>query len=57
VKEINGILNKYWGYESFRPFQEEIITSVLEKKDTLAVLPTGGGKSICFQVPSFARDG
>ena len=57
MKEIKGILKKYWGYESFRPFQEEIITSVLEKKDTLAVLPTGGGKSICFQVPAIAMDG
>jgi len=53
----NEILKKYWGYESFRPLQEEIITSVLEGKDTLALLPTGGGKSICFQVPALCRDG
>src|SRR3954466_13961948 len=51
------ILKEYWGYEKFRPLQEEIIHSVLEGKDTLAVLPTGGGKSICFQVPALASEG
>ena len=48
---------KYWGYSSFRPMQEEIIRSVLDGKDTLALLPTGGGKSICFQVPAMSVDG
>ncbi|MBO7371757.1 MAG: ATP-dependent DNA helicase RecQ, partial [Bacteroidales bacterium] len=48
---------KYWGYDSFRPMQKEIITSALEGKDTLAILPTGGGKSICFQVPAMMKDG
>jgi len=51
------ILKKYWGFDSFRPLQEEIIMSVLEGKDTLALLPTGGGKSICFQVPAMCKNG
>ena len=54
---IHSILKDYWGYDSFRPLQEEIITSVLNGKDTLAILPTGGGKSICFQVPAMAKPG
>jgi ATP-dependent DNA helicase RecQ len=52
-----AILKQYWGYDAFRPLQEEIITAALEGKDTLALLPTGGGKSICFQVPAMAKDG
>src|SRR5574344_1780865 len=51
------ILKKYWGYENFRELQEEIIASVCEGKDTLALMPTGGGKSLTFQVPSLAMDG
>lgn len=54
---IHQILTKYWGYNTFRPVQEDIINSVLEGKDTLALLPTGGGKSICYQVPALAMDG
>jgi ATP-dependent DNA helicase RecQ len=54
---IQQILLKYWGYSSFRPLQEDIIQSVLDGNDTLALLPTGGGKSITFQVPALARDG
>ena len=51
------ILIKYWGYTHFRPLQEEIIQSALGGKDTLALLPTAGGKSICFQIPSLIQDG
>lgn len=51
------ILLKYWKHDSFRPLQKEIIDSVLDGQDTFAVLPTGGGKSICFQVPAMMREG
>lgn len=55
--KIHEILYKYWGYSKFRPLQEEIITSILEGNDTLALLSTGGGKSICFQVPGLYLQG
>ncbi|MEM8907342.1 MAG: ATP-dependent DNA helicase RecQ, partial [Bacteroidota bacterium] len=51
------VLQKYWGYEQFRPTQGEVIESVLAGQDTLALLPTGGGKSICFQVPALVQEG
>ena len=54
---IHQILIKYWGYSSFRPLQEEIVLSVFNGYDTLALLPTGGGKSICFQIPAMALEG
>lgn len=54
---IHTILKKYWGFESFRPMQQEIIEAVLQQKDVLALLPTGGGKSVCFQVPAMAMEG
>ena len=53
---IQDILKTYWGFDQFRPKQEELILSILDEKDTLALLPTGGGKSICFQIPSLAKD-
>lgn len=51
------ILKQYWGYDQFRPPQEDIINTVLERKDVLALLPTGGGKSVCFQVPALCMEG
>ena len=51
------ILKQYWGHDAFRPMQEEIISSALDGKDVLAILPTGGGKSVCFQIPALMREG
>ncbi|MGF1924985.1 MAG: RecQ family ATP-dependent DNA helicase [Bacteroidia bacterium] len=51
------VLRKYWGFDQFRPLQDEIINAVIQGYDTLALLPTGGGKSICFQVPAMMMDG
>lgn len=55
--DIHDVLKKNWGFDQFRPLQEDIVRSVLAGKDTLALLPTGGGKSICFQVPGLALPG
>lgn len=54
MKDIHEVLRTHWGYGSFRPIQEEVVRSVLAGKDTLALLPTGGGKSLCYQVPALA---
>jgi len=50
-EDIHRLLKKYWGYDGFRPLQEDIVTAVINRHDVLAMLPTGGGKSLCFQVP------
>ena len=54
---LNEILERYWGYTSFRPLQREAMEAVLGGRDSLLVLPTGGGKSLCFQAPALAREG
>ena len=51
------ILEKYWGFKDFRPMQQDIVNAAIYGHDVLALLPTGGGKSICFQVPGLAREG
>lgn len=57
MADIDYILKQYWGYNAFHSLQKEIITDVLQGKDVLALLPTGGGKSICYQIPALAKDG
>jgi ATP-dependent DNA helicase RecQ len=57
LSDIQKILKEFWGYEVFRPLQEDVINSILEGKDTLALMPTGGGKSLCYQVPALAKEG
>ncbi len=57
MSKAASILKKYWGFDHFRPFQEEIINAVLAGQDVLGVLPTSAGKSICFQVPALLKDG
>src|SRR5664280_3605623 len=57
IESYRQILTKYWGFSSFKPLQEDIIRSVAEGRDTLGLMPTGGGKSITFQVPALAQEG
>ena len=56
-EKILDILQKYYGYKSFRKGQEEIINTILNGEDVLAIMPTGGGKSLCYQVPALCMDG
>ena len=57
MAEFQKILKQYWGFDKFRPLQEDIITAVLDGTDVLALMPTGGGKSLCYQVPAMAKEG
>ena len=57
AQTIHSVLREHWGFESFRPMQEQIIRSVMDGHDTLALMPTGGGKSLTYQVPAMASNG
>ena len=57
MNDPKQILKEFWNYDSFKPLQAEIIESILKGNDTFALLPTGGGKSICFQVPAMVKEG
>jgi ATP-dependent DNA helicase RecQ len=54
---LSDALERYWGYSSFRPLQREAMDAILAGRDSIVVLPTGGGKSLCFQAPALIRDG
>ncbi|MDP3787134.1 MAG: ATP-dependent DNA helicase RecQ [Candidatus Omnitrophota bacterium] len=55
--EMRACLKRYWGYEQFRPWQEDTILAIMDERETLTILPTGGGKSLCFQLPALLKDG
>ncbi|MDP2767302.1 MAG: DEAD/DEAH box helicase, partial [Candidatus Methanoperedens sp.] len=55
--EMFACLKRYWGYTQFRPWQEDTILAILDERETLTILPTGGGKSLCFQLPALLKEG
>ncbi len=57
MEKIKEALKRYWGYDAFRPKQEEIVRNILEGRDVCVVMPTGGGKSLCYQLPAVLQQG
>src|SRR5262245_23282691 len=57
LEDLSQIIQRHWGYRSFRPMQERAMRAVLDRRDSLVVLPTGGGKSLCYQAPAIAQGG
>src|SRR5476651_315685 len=57
IDDVRQVIQRHWGYRTFRPLQEQAMTAVLQGRDSVVVLPTGGGKSLCYQAPAVARGG
>ena len=56
MSALGDVIHRYWGFASLRPLQQEAIDAVLSRRDSLVILPTGGGKSLCYQAPAISRD-